>query len=235
MLIESIGLTKMYGNTIVLNNVNLEIPKGKIIGLLGPNGSGKTTFIKLINDLIQPTSGFLKINDQNLSIETKNYIAYLPERSYLDNNQKVSDSLKMFQDFFPDFQIEEAKHILNLFEIPINRKLHSLSKGQKGKVHLALVMARKVDLYILDEPLDGMDPASRDFIMKIIKKYRKEGSTIILSTHQIADIESNLDQAILLRKGEVIDYDDCEKLRSKYKMTLGEYFKEVFKYDEKTI
>src|SRR5690606_28389385 len=155
MLIESIGLTKMYGNTIVLNNVNLEIPKGKIIGLLGPNGSGKTTFIKLINDLIQPTSGFLKINDQNLSIETKNYNAYLSERNYLDNNQKVSDSLKMFQDFFPDFQIEEAKHILNLFEIPINKKLHSLSKGQKGKVHLALVMARKVDLYILDEPLDG--------------------------------------------------------------------------------
>ena len=235
VLLEIENLTKIYGDTIVLNNINLKIENNRLIGLLGPNGSGKTTLIKLVNELITPTAGFIQIKGEKISLETKKHVAYLPERSYLDTTQKVSDAIKMFEDFFEDFISEDAKHILKIFEIPLNKRLGQLSKGQKGKVMLSLILGRKVDLYILDEPLDGIDPASRDFIMKIIKKYIKKDSTVIISTHQISDIEQQLDEAILLKKGEVIDYDSVSNLNKKYQMTLGQYFKEVFKYDEEII
>ena len=235
VILETENLTKIYGDMIVLNNINLKIENNRIIGLLGPNGSGKTTLIKLINELITPTTGSIKIKGEKISLETKQLVAYLPERSYLDTTLKVSEAINMFSDFFLDFSSEDAKHILKIFEIPINKRLGQLSKGQKGKVMLALILARKVDLYILDEPLDGIDPASRDFIMKVIKKYIKPNSTVMISTHQISDIEDQLDYAILLKKGEVIAYDSIANLNNQHQMTLGQYFKEVFKYDEEII
>ncbi len=235
MILSAHNLTKVFGNLVVLDDLNFELPKNEIVGLLGPNGSGKTTLIKLINDLIKPTGGYIVFKDERLNISSKVNISYLPERTYLDMNQKVKDSLKMFKDFFNDFSIEDATHIIELFKIPLDRRLSQLSKGQKGKVQLALVFGRKADLYVLDEPLDGVDPASRDFIMKIIKKFKKPDSTILLSTHQISDIENYLDSAILLKEGKLIESGSLQSLYDKHHMNLGEFFKEVYKYDETSI
>ena len=173
-MLEAINLTKAYDNLLVLDGATFKIDENQIVGLLGPNGSGKTTIIKLINDLIQPTSGHIIFQGHKLNIEDKSNIAYLPERSALNMSQTVMHVIKMYQDFFSDFNAEHAKHILKLFEVPTANRLSQLSKGQRGKVQLALTLGRKVDLYILDEPLDGMDPASRDLIMKIVLKYKKE-------------------------------------------------------------
>lgn len=235
VILKTHNLTKIFGNLVVLNDVSFELPKNEIVGLLGPNGSGKTTLIKLMNDLITPTSGEILINDKKLDINAKHLISYLPERTYLDMNQKVKDSLKMVNDFFVDFNMDDALHILSLFKIPLDRRLSQLSKGQKGKVQLAIVFGRKVDLYILDEPLDGVDPASRDFIMKIIKRYKKPDSTVLLSTHQISDIEDYLDSAILLKDGQLIEAGSVKSICEKHQMKLGEFFKAVYKYDETSI
>ncbi len=234
-MLEVQHLTKAYDNVLVLDNASFKIDKNQIVGLLGPNGSGKTTIIKLMNDLIQPTSGKIYFFGALLSLKDKSNIAYLPERSALNMAQSVASALKMYKDFFSDFNIEHAKHILNLFEIPLNKRLSQLSKGQRGKVQLALTLGRKVDLYILDEPLDGMDPASRDLIMKIILKYKKLESSVILSTHQITDIEGFLDYVVLLKKGEVIRAELKSTLEKEKGMLLSKYFKEIYKYDEEII
>lgn len=234
-MLEVQHLTKAYDNLLVLDNASFKIDKNQIVGLLGPNGSGKTTIIKLMNDLIQPTSGRILFFGDKLGLKDKSNIAYLPERSALNMAQSVSSALKMYKDFFIDFNIDHAKHILNLFEIPQNKRLSQLSKGQRGKVQLALTLGRKVDLYILDEPLDGMDPASRDLIMKIVLKYKKTESTVILSTHQITDIEGYLDFVVLLKKGEVIEAQVKSILEKEKGMSLSKYFKEIYKYDEEII
>jgi len=234
-LLEIKNLTKIYQDQAVLKDITLEVVDNQIIGLLGPNGSGKTTLIKLINGLIQPTTGKIYVHGKLMEPHLKKHISFLPERSYLDMNQTVKSALKMFKDIFDDFVIEDATHIIELFKIPLNKRLSQLSKGQKGKVQLGLIFGRKTDLYILDEPLDGVDPASRDFIMKIIKKYKKDQSTVILSTHQVADIEDQIDGVILLKEGALIEAGPISILEKKYQMTLGKYFKEVYRYDEKTI
>lgn len=233
-MLEAINLTKAYDNVLVLDQVSFQIGKNQICGLLGPNGSGKTTIIKLINDLIQPTTGHILFNNQKLSLEDKTHIAYLPERSALNMSQSVEGVIKMYQDFFVDFNEKDAKHILKVFDIPLKKRLGQLSKGQRGKVQLALTLGRKVDLYILDEPLDGMDPASRDLIMKMVLKYKKDAS-VIISTHQITDIESYLDYVILLKNGRVFESDLVQKIVRKHQMSLSLYFKEVYKYDEEII
>ncbi|WP_035357015.1 ABC transporter ATP-binding protein [Acholeplasma granularum] len=234
-MIKVHNLTKAYDNLLVVKDANFDISENQIVGLLGPNGSGKTTIIKLINDLIKPTTGHIEFKGEKLNLNAKNCISYLPERSALNISQTVKSAIKMYSDFFLDFNSEHALHILKLLDIPTSKRLSQLSKGQKGKVQLALTFGRKVDLYILDEPLDGMDPASRDLIMKIILKYKKENSSILISTHQITDIEDYLDSAILLKNGEVIEFGLVSSLNQLHNMKLSQYFKEVYKYDEEII
>ncbi|HHX75968.1 MAG TPA: ABC transporter ATP-binding protein, partial [Acholeplasmataceae bacterium] len=199
------------------------------------NGSGKTTLIKLINNLIQPSHGEIYFLGKKLSLDAKTNIAYLPERSALNMGQTVESVIKMYEDFFFDFVKEDTLRILKVFDIPLKKRLSQLSKGQRGKVQLALTLGRKVSLYILDEPLDGMDPASRDLIMKLIVKFIRPQSTVIISTHQITDIEAYLDYALLLKQGNLFEQGTTKSLVKKYDMTLDKYFKEVYKYDEKII
>lgn len=234
-MLEVKNLSKDYNGTLVLNDVSFKLESNLICGLLGPNGSGKTTLIKLINDLIQPSHGEIYFLDKKLSLDAKVNIAYLPERSALNMGQTVESVIKMYEDFFFDFVKEDTLRILKVFDIPLKKRLSQLSKGQRGKVQLALTLGRKVSLYILDEPLDGMDPASRDLIMKLIVKFIRPQSTVIISTHQITDIEAYLDYALLLKQGNLFEQGTTKSLVKKYDMTLDKYFKEVYKYDEKII
>lgn len=234
-MLEVKNLSKDYNGTLVLNDVSFKLESNLICGLLGPNGSGKTTLIKLINDLIQPSHGVIYFLGKKLSLDAKTNIAYLPERSALNMGQTVESVIKMYEDFFFDFVKEDTLRILKVFDIPLKKRLSQLSKGQRGKVQLALTLGRKVSLYILDEPLDGMDPASRDLIMKLIVKFIRPQSTVIISTHQITDIEAYLDYALLLKQGNLFEQGTTKSLVKKYDMTLDKYFKEVYKYDEKII
>lgn len=234
-MLEVKNLSKDYNGTVVLNDVSFKLESNLICGLLGPNGSGKTTLIKLINDLIQPSDGEIYFLGKKLALDAKTNIAYLPEKSALNMGQTVESVIKMYEDFFLDFVREDTLRILKVFEIPLKKRLSQLSKGQRGKVQLALTLGRKVSLYILDEPLDGMDPASRDLIMKLIVKFIRPQSTVIISTHQITDIEAYLDYALLLKQGNLFEQGTTKSLVKKYDMTLDKYFKEVYKYDEKII
>lgn len=234
-MLEVKNLSKDYNGTVVLNDVTFKLESNLICGLLGPNGSGKTTLIKLINDLIQPSDGEIYFLGKKLALDAKTNIAYLPEKSALNMGQTVESVIKMYEDFFLDFVREDTLRILKVFEIPLKKRLSQLSKGQRGKVQLALTLGRKVSLYILDEPLDGMDPASRDLIMKLIVKFIRPQSTVIISTHQITDIEAYLDYALLLKQGNLFEQGTTKSLVKKYDMTLDKYFKEVYKYDEKII
>jgi len=234
-MLEVKNLSKDYNGTLVLNDVSFKLESNLICGLLGPNGSGKTTLIKLINDLIQPSHGEIYFLGKKLSLDAKTNIAYLPERSALNMGQTIEIVIKMYEDFFFDFVKEDTLRILKVFDIPLKKRLSQLSKGQRGKVQLALTLGRKVSLYILDEPLDGMDPASRDLIMKLIVKFIRPQSTVIISTHQITDIEAYLDYALLLKQGNLFEQGTTKSLVKKYDMTLDKYFKEVYKYDEKII
>lgn len=228
-LVEIIGLTKAYdNNTIAVNNINLNLPKGKIVGLLGPNGSGKTTLIKLLNGLLTPTSGSIKINGRFVGAETKARVAYLPDRTYLSGHQKISDILEFFQDFYADFSVEKAQEMLRSLNIDPSTKMKTLSKGTKEKVQLILVMSRNADLYILDEPIAGVDPAARDYILRtIINNYNPE-ATVLLSTHLIGDIEQVLDEVIFMRYGQLVLYTSVDNVREKHGKSVDAYFREVF-------
>lgn len=228
-LIEITGLTKAYDSrNVAINNLTLSIPRGKIVGLLGPNGSGKTTLIKMMNGLLTPTEGSIKIGGCEPGIETKARIAYLPDRTYLNNRQKISDLLKFFADFYPDFSMEKAMDMLQSLNIDPCTKLKTLSKGTKEKVQLILVMSRSADLYILDEPIAGVDPAARDYILRtIINNYHPE-ATVLLSTHLIGDIESVLDEVIFLRYGQLILYTSVDNIRQQHGKSVDAYFREVF-------
>ena len=197
-------VTKNYGHEVALMDVSLNIQPGRIIGLLGPNGSGKTTIIKLINGLLQPSLGNIYIHGQLPSPASKKVVSYLPDTTYLNENMKIVDAIRFFQDFYADFNVQRAYQLLNDLHLHPNQKLNSLSKGNKEKVQLILVMSREADLYVLDEPIGGVDPAARDYILRTIIQNRRPNSSVLISTHLIADIEQVLDEAIFINQGRIL-------------------------------
>lgn len=228
-LLKCINLCKNYGPTKALDNVNFTIEKGRIVGLLGTNGSGKTTLIKIINELLVPSSGEILINGNKPGIESKKIISYLPERTYLPDDKKVKEIIEYFKDFYKDFDKERALKLLKELDIDKESKLKQLSKGTREKVQLVLVMSRDADLYVLDEPIGGVDPVARDKILDLILKNFKEGASILISTHLIADIERILDDVIFINQGKIILTSSADELRNKYNTSVEGAFKEVFK------
>ncbi|MFV0527135.1 MAG: ABC transporter ATP-binding protein [Lachnospiraceae bacterium] len=222
-------LTKNYGRTTALDAVDLTIESGKIVGLLGPNGSGKTTLTKLINGLLTPTSGEVLINNMAPGVETKKIISYLPEKTYLDENMTVRQAIEFFLDFYEDFNQSRAYDMLAKLSILPTQYIKHLSKGTKEKVQLILVMSRRAKLYCLDEPIAGVDPAARDYILStIINNYDTE-ATIILSTHLISDVENILDDVVFIQNGKIRLVSEVEDIRSKQGKSVDELFREVFK------
>ena len=228
-LLECINVNKSFGDKKVLKDINLVIPRGKIIGLLGKNGMGKSTLIKLINDLLTPTSGKILINGKEVGVESKKIISYLPERTYLDKSMTVENVIKYFEEFYEDFSSRKAKKLLKDLDLDISVNLSKMSKGMQEKVQLVLVMSRKADLYILDEPLGGVDPATRDYILDTILNNFNEGASVIISTHLISDIERLLDEVIFIDKGKIILQSDTDELRRKEKGSIDEIFRRMFK------
>ena len=229
-LVKAEGLYKRYERKAIpaLNGLNLIIPHGRIVGLLGPNGSGKTTFIKLLNGLLTPTAGTVTINGLTPGIETKAVVSYLPERTCLQSSMKVKELISFFKDFYADFSPERAYEMLASLGIDPNAKLKTLSKGTREKVQLILVMSRNAQLYILDEPIAGVDPAARDYILKTIISNYNPNATILISTHLISDIENILDDVIFIKNGNIVLYAPAEKLREDKGKSLDAYFREVF-------
>ena len=228
-LLECIDLEKSFGNKKILKDINLTIPRGKIIGLLGKNGTGKTTLIKIINDLLTPTSGKVLVNGKEIGVESKKIISYLPERTYLDKSMSVEKVIKYFEDFYEDFNSEKAKKLLKDLNLDVNMKLSKMSKGMQEKVQLVLVMSRKAELYILDEPLGGVDPATRDYILDTILTNFNDGASVIISTHLIADVERILDEVIFIDNGKIILTSNSDELRAKEDSSIDEIFRRMFK------
>lgn len=228
-LLEIKNLYKNYGEKQVLNNITLTVPRGKIIGLLGKNGTGKTTLIKLINGLLTPTEGEIIFEGEKIGPQSKLNIAYLPERTYLDKSMTINETLKFFKEFYSNFDIDKAKDLLKKLNLDENQKIIKMSKGMQEKVQLVLVMSRKADLYILDEPLGGVDPATRDYILDTILTNFNEGASIIISTHLISDIERILDEVIFIDKGEIKLISDADELRNKENASIDEIFRRMFK------
>ena len=228
-LLEVKNISKSFDNKQALSDISFNISSGKIIGLLGKNGAGKTTLIKLINDLLVPTNGEILINGNKVGVESKKIISYLPERTYLNKQMKVSEVISYFKDFYDDFDENKAKKLLKDLDLDINESLSKMSKGMQEKVQLVLVMSRNASLYILDEPLGGVDPATRDYILDTILSNFNENASIIISTHLIADIERILDEVIFIDKGKIILQSDADKLRNKEKSSIDEIFRRMFK------
>ena len=228
-LVKCTNLTKKFDNKTILNNINLTIKPNKIIGLLGKNGTGKTTLIKLINDLLTPTSGEILINGKKTRPESKKIISYLPERTYLDKSMTIKETLTFFSDFYQDFNINKAKKLLKDLDLNEEQKLSKMSKGMLEKLTLILVMSRKAQLYILDEPLGGVDPATREYILNTILTNFNENASIIISTHLIEDIEKILDEVIFIDKGKIILNSPTDKLREKENQSIDEIFRRYFK------
>ena len=228
-IVQCMGLTKTYGRKIALNQIYLNMERSRIIGLLGPNGSGKTTLIKIMNGLLKPTAGEVLINGQRPGIDTKLRISYLPERTYLNPGMKVIEVIQYFQDFYPDFRMDRAYDMLSRLQIQPNERLKNLSKGTKEKVQLILVMSRDADLYILDEPIAGVDPAARDYILStILNNYNPEG-TVLISTHLISDVERVLDEAIFLKEGKIMLHETVDAIREKEGRSVDTLFREIFR------
>ena len=229
-LLKCESLTKTYGKITALNNVDLVIPRGRIIGLLGPNGSGKTTLIKILNGLLTPTSGTLTIDGDTPGAVTKSKVSYLPDSSYLNSWMTVKQIINMFIDFYPDFRPELAYKMLDNLDIDSSVKLKTLSKGNKEKVCLILVMSRNAQLYVLDEPIAGVDPATRDYIISTnINNYNPEAS-VLMSTHLISDIEQVLDEVIFIDKGVIKLHKTVDEIREENGMSVDELFREVFRW-----
>ena len=228
-LVKCIDINKSYGDKQILKNINLTIPKGKIIGLLGKNGTGKSTLIKLMNDLLTPTSGKILINGEKVGVNSKKIISYLPERTYLDKSMTVDKVIEFFEDFYDNFDSKKAKKLFKDLGLDTTQKLAKMSKGMQEKVGLVLVMSRKAELYILDEPLGGVDPATRDYILDTILTNFNEGASVIISTHLIADIERILDEVIFIDKGKIILQSDSDELRQKENAGIDEIFRRMFK------
>lgn len=228
-MVEFNNVYKSYSNKEVLKGVNLNIPKGKIVGLLGPNGSGKTTMIKLMNNLLQADEGSIEIKGMKPSIETKKIVSYLPEKTYLNDWMKVKDILVFFKDFYADFDMEKADQMIESLKIDKNEKLKTMSKGTKEKVQLILVMCRNADLYILDEPIGGVDPAARSYILKTILTNYNENSTLLIATHLISEIENICDDVIFISNGEIVLQGNVDEIREEKGKSIDALFREEFK------
>ena len=229
MLLECKNVTKKFDKRVVLDNINLNIEEGKIYGLLGKNGAGKSTLIKLINDLLTLDKGEILFKGNRIGVFSKSHISYLPERTYLDKDMKVESVIKYFEEFYEDFNTKKAYKLLKDLDLDKDKKISKMSKGMQEKLQLILVMSREADLYILDEPLGGVDPATRDYILDTILSNFKEGSSVIISTHLISDIERILDNVIFIDKGKITLVSDADKLREKEKSSIDEIFRRSFK------
>lgn len=228
-ILECKSLTKKFSSLTALNKVDLKLERGRIIGLLGPNGSGKTTLIKLINGLLVPTSGEILVNGQMPGPETKKIVSYLPEKTYLPDWMRVSDAIAFFQDFYADFDYGKCQDMLKRLNLDPTRRLKSLSKGTKEKVQLILVMSRKADLYCLDEPIGGVDPAARDYILNTIISNYNENATVLISTHLIADIEKVLDEVVFIKDSFITLHASVDDIRTKEGKSVDTLFREVFR------
>lgn len=228
-ILECKGVTKKFSAFSALSNVSLTIERGRIVGLLGSNGSGKTTLIKLINGLLTPTSGEILINGEKPGIESKKIVSYLPDKNYLNSWMTAKDLIKLFSDFYKDFSEAKAYDMLQRLQLNPDQKLKHMSKGTKEKVQLILVMSRNADLYCLDEPIGGVDPASRDYILNTIISNYNPNASIIISTHLIADVESVLDDVIFIQKGEITLTSSVDEIREQQGKTVDELFREVFR------
>lgn len=228
-LLECKQLCKQFGDKVVLDNINFTLEPGSIVGLLGRNGQGKTTLLKLINGLLIPTSGEVLVKGQRPGVESKRIIAYLPERTYLNKNFTVSETIKMFSEFYVDFDQDKARQLLADLELSTDQKIVKMSKGMQEKLQLALVMARPAELYLLDEPLGGVDPATRDYILDTILSNFQDGASVLISTHLIADIERILDEVIFLDHGKIVLHERTDELRAKEKQSIDEIFRRKFK------
>lgn len=228
-ILECRNLVKSYGNKVALEGIDLSMKRGRIVGLLGPNGSGKSTLIKLANGLLTPTSGELLINGNKPGIETKKIVSYLPERTYLADWMRVSDIINFFKDFYEDFNVEKAYDMLSKLNINADDKLKTMSKGTKEKVQLILVMSREAELYFLDEPIAGVDPAARDYILNTIISNYNENATVVISTHLISDIEQILDDVIFISYGKIYLSKSVDEIREEEGKSVDALFREVFR------
>lgn len=228
-ILECRHLYKNFGSKSALNDINFSINRGRIVGLLGPNGSGKTTIIKLANALLTPTKGEILIDGKNPGIETKKIISYLPEKTYLNEWMKVHQIIEFFSDFYDNFNSEKAYDMLKKLNISPYDRLKTMSKGTKEKVQLILVMSREADLYLLDEPIGGVDPAARDYILSTILNNYNEQATIIISTHLISDVEKILDDIVFIKEGQVVLTSSVDEIRDRYEKSVDALFREVFR------
>lgn len=229
ILLEANNLSKSYGAFRALDSVNLSLECGKIIGLLGPNGSGKTTLLKIINGLLVPSSGSITIGGEKPGVITKQHISYLPDTTFFPKWMKVTDLFNFFEDFFADFDRAKAKEMLQRLEIHEGMKLKHMSKGTLEKVQLVLTMSRHANLYCLDEPIGGVDPATRDYILQTIINNYSEDASVLISTHLIADVESVLDDVIFLQNGQIRLHSSVDEIREKEGQSIDSLFREVFK------
>ena len=228
-ILECRELTKYFDSSLALDHVSLTVEPGRIVGLLGPNGSGKSTLIKLANGLLVPSSGVVTIDGHAPGPETKGLVSYLPERTYFNEYLKIRQLVNMFKDFYADFDEARAYDMMQLLNIDPDMTLKKLSKGNKEKVQLIMVMSRRARLYVLDEPIAGVDPAARDYIMQTILTNYDEKATILLSTHLISDIENILDEVIFIKEGEILCQKDADALRAEKGQSIDEIFREVFR------
>ena len=228
-ILECKGLTRKFNHFFALSNVDLTLERGEIIGLLGPNGSGKTTLIKLINGLLLPTDGQITVNGSVPGVETKKIVSYLPERGCLDERRRISELISYYSDFYSDFDVSRAHTMLKDLDIDPSLRLKTLSKGTKEKVQLILVMSRDAQLYVLDEPIGGVDPAARDYILRTILTNYNEDASVLISTHSIADVENVLDRVLFLQNGQITLNTSVDEIRSGHKKSVDALFREVFR------
>lgn len=229
VIMKCSGLTKEYGALRALNNIELEFKKGRIIGLLGPNGSGKTTFIKILNGLLTPTSGTVTIDSSSIGIKTKSIVSYLPDCVTLPQWMKLREIVDFYEGFFEDFNRQKALDMLDSLKLDLGVVFKNLSKGNKEKVQLVLVMSREAKLYLLDEPMGGVDPATRDYILNTIISNYSEDSAVVISTHLISDIEKVLDEVIFIDRGDIVLNDTVDNIRENQNKSVDALFREVFK------
>ena len=227
--IELNDLTKEFGNITALDSVSLQLEKGQIVGLLGPNGSGKTTLIKILNGLLTPTAGKALISGMEPGVETRKVVAFLPDRNALPEYMTTTQLMDMYQDFFADFNREKAENMIADLGIDMKQQMKNMSKGTKEKLQLCLVMAREAEVYLLDEPIGGVDPATRDYILRTIISNYNEDAVVVISTHLISDVESVLDDVIFLKEGRVVLHGPADEIREEKGESIDQLFREVFR------